>query len=327
MENKHDAKELAVMQSLPLKTKIQMSINRIIGWEQYYNGNVYVSFSGGKDSTVLLHLVRSIYPDIEALFVDTGLEYPEIREFVKKQEKVTIIRPKMNFKEVIQKYGYPVATKELARKIDYARKGASWAQKFVDGTAVDSDGRPSRYRVPGKWLKLLDAPFKVSSNCCDIMKKSPIHKFEKETGKRGYVGTMACESKLREQAWFKNGCNSFEAKNPKSAPLSFWTENDILTYIRENNLEIASVYGDIVETGRMIKTYEDEPPVPELTLTKCDRTGCMFCMFGAHLEKEPNRFQQMKITHPKQYEFCLKPIDEGGLGLKAVLDYIGVKYD
>lgn len=330
MEFKHDAEELSARQALPLSAKIEMSKRRILEWYDTFNGNVYISFSGGKDSTVLLHLVRSIlnWDEIEAVFVDTGLEYPEIRDFVKKQDNVTMIKPELNFKQVIQKYGYPVATKELARKIYYARNGASWAQKFIDGTAVDAKGRPSRYRVPAKWMPLLTAPFLVSSSCCDVMKKSPIHKFERKTGKRGYVGTLACESKVREQAWFKNGCNAFDAKHPRSAPLSFWTENDILTYIKENNLEIASVYGEIIETGKVFPAFnESDPPVPELTLSKCDRTGCMFCMFGCHLEKEPNRFQRMKITHPKQYEFCLKPIDEGGLGLKAVLDYIGVKYE
>lgn len=284
MEMKHNAGDLAQMQSMSLPAKILMSKRRIMEWYDAFNGNVYVSFSGGKDSTVLLHLVRSVIPDVPGVFVNTGLEYPEIREFVKKQENITVIRPKMNFKPVILKYGYPVATKELARKIQYARKGSQWAQKFVDGSAVDSEGKPSRYKVPEKWLKLLDAPFQVSASCCDIMKKSPMHTFERETGMKGYIGTLACESKIREQAWFKNGCNAFEAKTPKSAPLSFWTENDVFTYIKQNNLEIASVYGEIVETGKMIDDGMNST-VPELKTSKCDRTGCMFCMFGVHLEK------------------------------------------
>lgn len=171
MEMKHNAGDLAQMQSMSLSAKINMSKRRIMEWYDAFNGNVYVSFSGGKDSTVLLHLVRSIIPDVPGVFVNTGLEYPEIREFVKKQENITIIRPKMNFKQVILKYGYPVATKEYARKIQYARKGSQWVQKFVDGSAVDSKGRPSRYKVPEKWLKLLNAPFQVSESCCNIMKK------------------------------------------------------------------------------------------------------------------------------------------------------------
>lgn len=68
---------------------------------------MYVSFSGGKDSTVLLDLVRSEYPNVKAVFVDTGLEYPEIRSFVKTFDNVEILKPKKNFKQVIQEYGYP----------------------------------------------------------------------------------------------------------------------------------------------------------------------------------------------------------------------------
>ena len=324
--NKHSASDLVQMQALPLDAKIRMTKNRIQQWYEAFEGNVYVAFSGGKDSTVLLHIARSIYPDIEAMFVDTGLEYPEIREFVKSIDNVTIVRPEMNFRQVILKYGYPVVSKEIARKVQYAKKGSKWAMKYVDGSAVDSEGRPSRYRVSEKWLKLMDAPFEVSAYCCDVMKKRTAQKFEKETGKKSIIGTMASESKIREQAWKKTGCNSFESKKQKSAPMSFWTEQDVLQYIKRFNIPYASVYGDIVPTEETIKLPMFNEEIDVLKTTKCDRTGCMFCMFGCHLEKEPNRFQRMKETHPKQYEYMLKPISEGGLGMKEVLDYIGVKY-
>lgn len=265
-----------------------------------------------------------MFPDVEAVFCDTGLEYPEIREFVKKQENVTIIKPEMNFKQVILKYGYPIPSKELARKIQYAKAGAGWAKKYVDGSAVDSEGRPSRYRVSDRWMKLLNAPFDVSACCCDIMKKKPMKKYEKLSLKKPYIGTLACESKIREQAWMRTGCNAFEGKKPKSAPMSFWNENDILQYIKENNIEIASVYGDIVETGKVIE-YVGQV-VPEYKTTKCDRTGCMFCMFGCHLETSPNRFERMKESHPKQYEYCMKPVEKGGLGLDKVLTYAEIKH-
>ena len=90
--------ELKLMQNYPLWMKVEKTKQRIREWYEYYNGEVYVSFSGGKDSTVLLHIVRSVYPDVEAVFSDTGLEYPEIKEFVKSFDNVTIVRPEMSFK-------------------------------------------------------------------------------------------------------------------------------------------------------------------------------------------------------------------------------------
>lgn len=324
---KHSKGDLEQMQSLPLSSKITMTKQRIIAWYEYFDGKVYVSFSGGKDSTVLLHLVRSLYPDVEAVFSDTGLEYPEIREFVKTFDNVTWLKPSMNFRQVITTYGYPVASKEVARKIHYAKKGSKWAKKYVDGSAVDSEGRPSRYRVSDRWLKLLDpeCDFEVTAYCCDVMKKQVIRRYEKESGKVPYIGTLASESAVRSHAWERTGCNAFEANHPHSNPLSFWTENDILTYLLTYKIPYCSVYGDIVETGKTISGLCSD--VPELKTTGCDRTGCMFCLFGIQCEKEPNRIQRMKETHPKQYEYMLKPIEEGGLGMKHVLDYIGIKYE
>ena len=109
--NKHSKGDLAQMQSLPLEAKIMMTKRRIRDWYDYFDGQVYVSFSGGKDSTVLLHIAREVYSDIEAAFVNTGLEYPEIQQFVKSFENVTILRPELRFDEVIKKYGYPIIGK------------------------------------------------------------------------------------------------------------------------------------------------------------------------------------------------------------------------
>ncbi|GAG40926.1 unnamed protein product, partial [marine sediment metagenome] len=79
MGNKIQPWQLKQRQGLDLATKEGLTANRIRAWYEHWNGEVYVSFSGGKDSTVLLHQVRRMYPRVKAVFVDTGLEYPSIR--------------------------------------------------------------------------------------------------------------------------------------------------------------------------------------------------------------------------------------------------------
>jgi 3'-phosphoadenosine 5'-phosphosulfate sulfotransferase (PAPS reductase)/FAD synthetase len=122
LEAVHDAQRLAELQALPLERKIQISQARIIEWYQHYNGNVVVSFSGGKDSTVLLHMVRKLYLDVRAVFSNTGLEYPEIQKFAKSFDLVDTVTPKMRFDQVLSTYGYPLISKEVAEAIYYARR-------------------------------------------------------------------------------------------------------------------------------------------------------------------------------------------------------------
>ncbi len=311
--NKHTVADLKQMQSLPLDIKIEMTKRRIKEWYEAFDGNVYVSFSGGKDSTVLLHIARQMYPDIPAVFVDTGLEYPEIRDFVKSIDGATWLRSKMNFREVIETYGYPLVSKEISERIYFARKGRKEALMAFEGKTVD--GTESKYRQRyKKWRPLCNSNVPISHKCCEIMKKEPAKSYEKETGRKAIVATMACESVMRQTQWLKTGCNAFDSARKISTPLAFWTDQDILLYLRTYAVPYCPIYGEIVDENGKLKT------------TGASRTGCMFCAFGAHLEKEPNRFQRMKITHPKMYDYCMKPMADGGLGLAEVLDFIGVKH-
>ena len=316
---KHTTAELKQMQSLPLDAKIAMTKLRIREWYNNYDGQVYVSFSGGKDSTVLKHIVDSMYLAVPSVFCDTGLEYPEIRRFVQDvkddtwdcyNSDVLIIRPEMRFDQVIREYGYPFPTKAVAEKVCDAKRGCQYTAKYFNGTATNRLGKPSQYNCQ-KWKYLIDAPFKISRECCDVMKKKPFKVYERESGRKPIIGTLACESMMRSNSWLEHGCNAFEGKCPKSQPLSFWTEQDILNYIKSFNVPYCSIYREIKEDdkGRLITTGRD-------------RTGCMFCMFGVHLEKEPNRFQQMQLSHPKQYAYCMDK-----LGLREVLEYVGVPYE
>lgn len=211
----------------------------------------------------------------------------------------------------------------------------------------------------------VDCPFEISSECCKIMKKGPAHTYGKKTGRKPMTAQMASESRLRTQQWLKNGCNGFNMKTPISNPMSFWTEQDVLLYIRLylkppfkqawNDVQyahgskrkkarkflkkwdfikcgIASVYGDVVADYEGMGQTEGQISLAEIGIfdlerpllktTGCDRTGCMFCGYGCHLEKSPGRFERMKITHPKQYAYIMRSWNEGGLGFKEVIDWI-----
>lgn len=343
MANKHMPYDLAQMQSLPLRAKIIMTQQRIRQWYEYWDGQVYVSFSGGKDSTVLKHIVDGMYDDVPALFVNTGLEYPEIQKFAMSQKNVVTVRPKMSFKDVLAKYGYPIISKRVASYIYTAKRNPdSQRARWIRGDDW------TKFVAGGKYTYLIDSPFGISAHCCDVMKKTPAKKYAKETGRKPILGVMACESVNRANMWMKNGCNGFDMKEPVSNPISFWTEQDILHYIKKYNVPYCSVYGDIVIDEEvdgenildgqinLIDYLGCHEETDRLKTTGCSRTGCIFCMFGCHLEKGKNRFQMLKETHPKQYKYCIgggemvdgkwQPSKEG-LGLGKVLDYIGVKYE
>lgn len=400
-ENRHQSGDLYAFQQLPLEAKIRMTKERIKVWyeswvrfeienfktgktrfvtmdtrefgaepplkdnewiKSAFPGAVYVSFSGGKDSTVLKHIVDSMYDDVPSLFVNTGLEYPEIQKFAMSQKNVVTVRPEMRFDEVIKTYGYPVISKEVSNTISGAKNSIKkgvyshrlcklGVKKSEYGGLYDSGEfdyeeslKKSKY-TQHKWRFLLDAEFDCSHYCCEIMKKRPANLYQKQTGRMPIIATMASESLNRTTAWGKHGCNAFEKKKPSSQPMSFWTKQDVLHYLKKYKVPYCSIYGDIV-----VDIYADEPeeqinifdylgeynPQDILKTTGCDRTGCIFCMFGCHLEKGKNRFQRLKETHPRQYQYCIgggemvdgkwQPSKEG-LGLGKVLDYINVKYD
>lgn len=330
--------DLKYLQSLPLDLKVMMTKARIREWVSHFGTDgVYVSFSGGKDSTVLLHLVREEYPNIEAVFVNTGLEYPEIQKFVKSFENVTILRPKMSFVEVIKKYGYPIVSKKVGNFVHYYKKGSKWAKLSYEGknnkTEEYSDYIQSRY---GDWKDLVHLDFNISDKCCVVMKEKPLIDYKRKNNKVSFVATMTEESANRESAWLKTGCNSFDSNEPMSKPMSFWTEQDVLQYISQNNIPIASVYGAIIPDTFNDGQMAIDNSLVDLKCTGCQRTGCIFCGFGAHLDKGEGRFERLKRTHPKQYEYCLgggeyneeglwQP-NEKGLGMKHVFDVFNELY-
>ena len=286
--------QLNQLQSISLRGQIDRSKRKIAEWYYRHNGDIYVSVSG-RDSCVMLDMVRDLFPSVLAVYCNTGLEHPEVREHVKTLDNVEWIKPKINFKQVIETHGFPVVSKEVSQKIREVRTTKS--EKLRRYRLEGANNKYKSGKIPECWKYLIDAPFKISDKCCEIMKKRPFKVFERQSGLVPMLGTMAADSLLRRQSFMKYTCNAFAMKRQTSRPMSTWTGNHILQYVQERQLPIAKCY-DWVES-----------------------TGCLWCMFGLQFEDEPNRFQQMAVHQPKLWRYVIYD-----LGLGEVLEYMGYPY-
>ena len=376
--------DLYQMQSLPLSAKIRMTARRINEWvNEFGEDGVYLSFSGGKDSTVLGHIIREVcgYKNIPFVFVDVPTQYPELKQFAQTFDNLVILKPKISFAQVCEQYGFPMINKVVSNCVSGARKyvkyldsqksnnailtdrqfhmlamsdtlgterrinkkneqhknlqigvipsGSEYRLRRLNGELKDSKGNYSQFNQE-KYKFFLDAPFEISDLCCDIMKKKPVHDYEKKTGRKPIIATMASESVIRTQKWLQDGCNAFNVTKPHSNPMSFWTEQDVLLYIKENNLPICSVYGEVVTDYEAVGQCENQMSFadfgifdkerPLLKTTGCQRTGCVLCGFGCHLEKE-SRFLRLKETHPK-FHNLLYILKNNGVTYAEAIDWV-----
>lgn len=281
-----------------LDDKIKKTQELIDCWvESWGEDGVFVAFSGGKDSTVLLDIVRKSYQSVVGVFNDTGLELPEIKKFVKETENIITLRPKIPFHKVIEQYGWPVISKTQSEYIDNYRntKSEKLKDKRLNGF-IGRNGRTKMYKISEKWKFMIDAPFKISNKCCAKLKKDPSKSFEKKTGLKPILGIMGSESYERSKI---HKCNVYDSKRPISMPMLHWNDNDVWEYIKKYNIRYSTAYD---------KGWK--------------RTGCIFCMYGVHMEDQNNnRFHILKKEHPKLYDYCINK-----LGANEVLDFIGVKY-
>jgi 3'-phosphoadenosine 5'-phosphosulfate sulfotransferase (PAPS reductase)/FAD synthetase len=313
--------EFAQRKYLPYETKLILTKTRIKEWYENWGGDVYISYSGGLDSTVLLDLVRKTIGDyVPAVFSNTGLEFPEIVRFARKASGEYIeVYPtdkkgkRITFKQVVNQYGFPLISKETALKIQKLRHG-NLSERYRN-YLLNGDERGKFGVLAKKWQFLLTTQFDTSEMCCHIMKKNPFRKYEKETGCKPYIGVTQDEGFMRAHQYAHTGCNVYDGNIIKSQPLGFWTRQDVLRYVVENDLLICSVYGDVKQT-----------PCGEYYTTGEQRTGCMFCGFGTHLERCPNRFQRMLNTHPKHYQICMN-LENNGVKYRDALTLCGIEVD
>ena len=294
--------ELKTRQGWTLSQKIDHAVGTVEAFLSRTGKVPYVSFSGGKDSTILLDIVRRFVDrDIKAVFCNTGNEYPEIVRFVRSTENVTIIRPGITVREVISKYGFPLISKEQARNIRQARTTKSEKLRNIRLHGTNSKLGLTYGKISDRWKPLINAPFMVSEQCCDLLKKRPLHRYEKETGEVPIIGTMATESRRRMLLYVtRGGCNSFAENHEASYPISIWTDADIWAYLRKFKVPYCELY----DKGHT-------------------RTGCMFCGFGAHIEKI-SRFELLYDLHPKAYNVFMN-YQNNGYTYREALRAIGVQ--
>ena len=258
----------------------------------YSNGNAYVSFSGGKDSTILWYLAKILKPDIRGVFFNTTNEFPEIYRFVK-DSGAERINPNTNLKQVIEKNGFPLISKEQSQYIREYRHAKSEKHKNLRlNGRVD---KPTQGKISDKWQFLINEKFEVSEKCCYYLKKKPAYDFEKREKLLPIIGTSADESMLRMQKWLKSGCNSFKVNRPASYPLSIWTNEDKWNFIRQEKIPYCEVY-DKGET----------------------QTGCVMCGFGCHRDY---RFGRLKENYPSLYEYGMK-LENNGVTYKEAINKI-----
>lgn len=177
----------------------------------------------------------------------------------------------------------------------------------VFSRSAEQFGEKSQFNKE-KWLPLVYLPFLISHRCCDKMKKEPLQRYQRQNKYMPILATLAEESRTRKQAWIRTGCNAFDAKKPKSQPMSFWTEQDVLNYIVDYELEIASVYGEIITRDDEGNAYPPNDllgnPSCRLECSRCKRTGCVYCCFGAH-NGDDHRFIELAQLEPRKYEYAM----------------------
>ena len=282
---------LASLRAMPLEAKIVQTkflINQAI--RTFGEEHCYISYSGGKDSTVLSHIAKQLCPNILHLFANTTNEYPETLrhiqwEVAENHTNIITVLPidikgeMWNFKKVVERYGFPMFSKRVSNAIRTYQHARTPQTKQNSIDYIDRNFK--------KYQKYMELP--ISDKCCDKLKKEPLRRKAKELGMEcAILGILASESYQREKSWLEYGCNVFyKFKDNQCKPLSFWSDEDINEYIEKYNVKISDLYS-----------------------MGYTRNGCMYCGFGVQLEPpERNRYKKLKETHPLQYAYFMDNFD------------------
>lgn len=256
--------------------------------------NFYLSFSGGKDSTALHYIIDMALPNnrIPRVYIDTGIEYLAIKEFVQemavKDDRITIIKPTTPIRQMLEKVGYPFKSKEHSEKLDRYQHGG--LERKAVRHYLQLDGKKSVfYACPKKLLYQFTSDFKlkVSSRCCDKLKKEPVRKWQKENNKTIVITGMRKEEGGQRT---KLACAVFNQKTKKLSkfhPLAPVSEEFLNKFIKQNNIKLCKLY---------------YPPF------SFKRTGCKGCPYSLDLEKQLEIMHRLLPSEAKQCETIWQPV-------------------
>jgi hypothetical protein len=300
------------------------------------DGNVCVSVGGLDSITLERFLNKHLRLGVQPVSVSV-LEDKSIQAVHKQIPGMVYIRPYKSKTQVIKEHGFPVISKEKARKIENLQKPDNPKQTFIHAIMTGDMGEQGKFqhseriKLPEKWIKMFGglyadhrpdidwqkhptcgiAPFKVSSECCKWMKEKPAQDWQMENNMVPYLGLMASEGGQREKGLMKNGCNYYGKTTTRSCPFAIFTRQDLLQLALDLHVPVPEIYGEIVrDEDGMLRT------------TKAQRTGCQMCGFGIHLEKRPHRFDRLRERNYKEWHFWMYTVGWG-----EVLNYIGVKWE
>jgi hypothetical protein len=344
----HTAEKVAsfqVKQKLPYEAKVNYARLRAYEFrdECERRGLNYHVSVGGLDSITLLLFLRSIGINCPAISVS----YIEDKSIQRIHKQLGVIRLHSALKpdgkpwkkpEIIQQFGFPVLSKEVAAKISALQnptpKNATVRHAIVTGETGDYGGnrKGTRMKLAQKWLNLFaggenereqvnykEAPFMVSSDCCYYLKEHPCDLWAREHNSVPFLGLMASEGGRRQKSLMMHGCNYFGKTTIRSAPFAIFNRQDLLHLAIDLNAPVPEVYG-------IIDRKEDDT----LFTTKAQRTGCSMCGFGIQLEKRPHRFDRLYADNPREWAFwmyrCCHDPDGTPYGWGRVLDYIGIRW-
>lgn len=322
-----DPREFRQKQSLPYEAKVIHAALRAREFYEALDGNVYCSVGGLDSITLLTFLRREVSKSIPGVSVSV-LEDQSIQEAHKSFDNFVFLQPLRSKVQVLREFGFPVVSKEKARKIEMLQTANNPKQTYIHALMTGQMGEQGKFglsdklKLPDKWIRLFGglyanhrpdllcqtAPFKVSPRCCYWMKEKPCDIYAKESGRKPYMGLMASEGGQREKGLMKNGCNYFGKTVTRSCPFAIFSKQDLLQLALDLHVPVPRIYGEIVRD-----------PDNTLRTTRAQRTGCSMCGFGIHIEKRPHRFDRLYEDNPKEWRFWMVT-----MGWGQVLDYIGV---